>query len=302
MNWKIKIACAFCIFNSLFCLAKNSETDSLLHAISTAKDDSLKVNALISLAATNAQLNPDKATEFATQAMDISTKINFQKGLGYSFKWLGIISNSRGKYYDALVYSNKSLSIFESLGDDVGISNLLNNLGSIFFDQGQDSQAIEYYLKSLSIAQQNGNKLRIGSAMANIGAVYSKNPGSREKALEYYVKALPYVLEIKEIESIGIIYTNIGEIYTAKNNFQDAYYYFNEAIKVLGNSSSTAYTYNDIGKLYNKKNIYDSAIFYYQTHLILLKMSVSILIWRNHIRDFPSRNGPRQHRRCYFNL
>jgi two-component system NtrC family sensor kinase len=265
MKWKIKIIVAFYLFTSLVCISQENETDSVLNAIQHGKDDSLKVNALISLSAENAQLNPDKAIEYATQALNIATKINFQRGLGYSYKWLGIVSNFRGKYYDALVYSNKSLDIFEALGDEVGISNLLNNLGSIFSDQGEDSKAIEYYLKSLSIAEQNGNKLRIGSALANIGVVYSKNKATKEKALEYYLKALPYVLEINEIESIGIIYTNIGEIYSLKEDFRQAYKYFNESLKVFGNSSSTAYTYNDIGKLYNKQHLYDSAILYFQT-------------------------------------
>ena len=238
---------------------QDPQTDSLLKVVTLGKDDSLKVNALISLAISNAQSSPDKALEFANKAKDLAVKTGFRSGEGYAYKWLGIINNNKGNYYEALVNSNKSLNIFEALGDKIGTSNLLNNLGAFYAAKGEDSKAVEYYLKSLDLAQQSGNKLRIESALGNIGVIYFKNPATNDKALEYYLKAVPYALEIKDDESTGILYTNIGEVYVVKNEFDKALYYYNEALKVLGSSSSTAYTYNDLGKLYKKKKDYDSA-------------------------------------------
>jgi len=239
--------------------AQDAETDSLLRVVASHKDDSLKVNALISLTIAKYQSAPDKAKYFANQAKTIAEKINFKTGEAYAYKWLGIINNSQGNYYDALLNSNQSLAIFESLDDKVGTSNLLSNLGAFYADRGEDSKAVEYYLKSLDLAQQSENKLRIETALSNIGVIYSKNSATNNKALEYYLKALPYALDIKDDESTGIIYTNIGEAYTNNNNLEKAWYYYNQALKILDNSLSTAYTYNDIGKLYIKKNNYDSA-------------------------------------------
>jgi tetratricopeptide (TPR) repeat protein len=73
-----------------------------------------------------------------------------------AYKWMGIINNNQGKYFEALDNFNKSLSAFESIKDDVGISNLLNNLGALYSDKDEDSKALEYYLKSLTIAQKSG--------------------------------------------------------------------------------------------------------------------------------------------------
>lgn len=239
--------------------AQDDETDSLLHVVATRKDDSLKVNALISLAVSNYQSAPDKAKDFANRANVLAQKINFKTGEAYAYKWLGIIDNLQGNYYDALLNSNQSLALFESLGDKVGTSNLLNNLGAFYADKGEDSKAVEYYTKSLDLAQQSENKLRIETALSNIGVIYSKNPATNNKALEYYLKALPYALDIKDDESTGIIYTNIGEAYAVNNDLSKSQYYYNLALKTLGSSLSIAYAYNDIGKLYIKKNDYDSA-------------------------------------------
>ncbi|MEO6546988.1 MAG: tetratricopeptide repeat protein [Ferruginibacter sp.] len=264
MKWKLRLLCFFMVFVSIISVGQKKQSDSLQKVIETGKDDSLKVNALISLAGAGAQSEPQKAMEYATRAKELATKIGFKKGLGYAYKWMGIINNYQGKYFDALDYSNKSLNVFESIGDEVGISNLLNNLGYFYGDKGKDPKALEYYQKSLQLAQKNGNKLRIATALQNIGVIYFKNLATNDKALEYYLKALPLALEIKDEESIGTIYTNIGEVYLVKQNFDKALFYFKQAEHVYNGSPSVAYTYNDIGKMYRQKKDYASAINYYQ--------------------------------------
>jgi signal transduction histidine kinase len=257
------IACIVLLFLFVTAYSQDAETDSLLNVVSKGKDDSLKVNALISLAISNSQSSPDKGIEYADKAKDLAHKIGFKSGEAYAYKWLGIINDNKGNYYEALVNSNKSLSIFEGIGDKIGTSNLLNNLGAFYADKGEDSKAIEYYLKSLDLAKQTGNKLRIETALSNIGVLYFKDPSTKNKALDYYLQALPYALEIKDDESTGIIYTNIGEAYAANNDFTKAAYYYKEALKILDSSSSTAYTYNDLGKLAINKKMYDSADIYF---------------------------------------
>ena len=263
VSWSKVLLHAFLLFLNIAAYCQDTETDSLLREVNKGNDDSLKVNALISLAISNSQSAPDKGIEYADKAKNLALKIGFKSGEAYAYKWLGIINNYQGNYYDALVNSNKSLTIFENIGDKVGTSNLLNNLGAFYADKGEDSKAVEYYLKSLDLAQQSGNKLRIETALSNIGVTYFKNPATIDTALAYYLKALHYALEIKDDESTGIIYTNIGEAYAANKDFAKANYYYDEALKILGTSSSTAYTYNDLGKLAVSKNAYDSAAIYF---------------------------------------
>ncbi|MCW3093284.1 MAG: tetratricopeptide repeat protein [Ferruginibacter sp.] len=263
MKWKIKLLYFFTVFVSIVSFAQENATDSLQRVVATHNDDSLKVNALISLATAGAQSEPQKAIEYAIKAKELATKVGYKKGLGYAYKWMGIINNYKGKYFEALDYSNKSLNVFESIGDEVGISNLLNNLGYFYGDKGKDPKALEYYQKSLQLARKHGNKLRIATALQNIGVIYFKNPATNEKALEYYLEALPLALEVKDQESIGTINTNIGEVYLVKKDFDKALFYFQQAEKVYDGSPSVAYTYNDIGKLYRQKKDYTSALIYY---------------------------------------
>ena len=239
--------------------AQSPETDSLLRDAGKEKNDTLKVNALINLAIENSQSAPNKSLEYAEKAREIAAKINFKSGEAYAYKWLGIVNNYQGNYYDALLNSNKSLDIFEALGDKAGTSNLLSNLGSFYADKGEDSKAVEYYLRSLDLAQQIENKLRIETALGNIGVIYSKNPATNDKALEYYFQALPYAIEVNDTASIGILYTNVGEVYVAQGNYSKAEKYYDTAIAISNGTAGVAYTYNDLGKLYRLKKDFTAA-------------------------------------------
>lgn len=261
----------FLLLSVLPGFSQNKETDSLLNIVTTGKDDSVKVNALISLTISSYQSDPDKALQFANHAKDIAVKIKFISGEAYAYKWLGIINNYKGNYYEALINSNKSLNLFETLRDKAGISNILNNLGAFYADKGEYSKAVEYYLRALDVALQSGNKQRIESALGNIGVIYSKDAATNDKALEYYLKALPYGIDIKDEETTGILYTNIGEIYAARGLHDSASFYYKKALKTLGTSASTAYTYNDLGKLVKQTGNFTLADAYFDTAYTIAK-------------------------------
>ncbi len=268
------------LFSYAVFIGQSPETDSLLRATGGGKNDSLKVNALINLAIENSQSAPDKSLEYAEKARDIASKINFKSGEAYAYKWLGIVSNYKGKYYDALLNSNKSLDIFEAIGDKAGTSNLLSNLGSFYADNGDDSKAVEYYLRSLDLAKQIENKLRIETALGNIGVIYSKNPETDDKALDYYFQALPYAIEIDDTASICILYTNIGEVYVAQGYLNKAENYYDTAVNICKGTSGVAYTYNDLGKLFRLKKDFAAAKNYFEKGYAIAKQfnsSIDIL-------------------------
>ena len=47
-----------------------------------------------------------------------------------------------------------------------------NNIGTIFSDQGNNEKALEYYEKSLKIFELIGDKQGIGDSYNNIGNIY----------------------------------------------------------------------------------------------------------------------------------
>ena len=239
-------------------------SDSLKTLIQNGRDDTLKVNNLLELSKTYFSTAPQDAITYAQQAKTLAEKLQFRKGEAYALKNIGIGYYQQAQYVEAINVWQRSLEVFDSIGDKVGVSNILNNQGSVYFNQGDEAKALELYLKSLKIAEDIHDTLRIVTALYNIGAVYSNKPATYDKALEYYKRALPLSIELKDNYSIGTVTVNLGEIYFNKDDDDTALKYFKESLEAYKGSENVPYSLNDIGRVYLKRGDYATALKYHQ--------------------------------------
>ena len=248
-------ACFFILFFNAKAQNKNAANESL--------KDSVKVNELLKLSKDNFSEAPEKSITYATEAIKISEKIQYDKGKALGLKNIGIAYYYQGNYVSALNFWEQSLATFEKMNDEIGVSNLLNNIGAVYFNRGDDAKALDYYLRSLKLAEHSKDKLRILTAMNNIGGVYFNKTATHDKALFYFLKALPLSEELKDSEAIGTASVNLGEIYYARNQDSLALFYYNKSLTAFNNSESTPYSYNAIGKVYTRQKKFLLAIDYH---------------------------------------
>jgi len=213
--------------------------------------DTTTVNALLSESKALIGTDSAKAISLATQAKDLANEIEFPKGEAFALKNIGMVYYLKGMYGETLDYWNQSLQIFETIKDDIGISNMLNNIGAIYLNQGADAKALEYMLRSLKLAEKTEDTLRMYTALSNIGGIYYNKEDP--VALNYLLKAIPLVESIGNADDFVVIAGNIGEIYADKKDRQKALEYFQKSIRVAGDSVSSAFSVNGIGKLYSKE-------------------------------------------------
>jgi adenylate cyclase len=227
--------------------------------------DTVAVNALLSESKTLIATDSAKAISLATQAKDLAKEIDFPKGEAFALKNIGMVYYLKGMYGETLDYWNQSLQIFETINDDIGISNMLNNIGAIYLNQGADAKALEYMLRSLKIAEKIGDTLRMYTALSNIGGIYYNKEDP--VALTYLLKAIPLVESMGNAEDFVVIAGNIGEIYADKKARKKALEYFEKSIKVAGDSLSSAFSVNGIGKLYRKEGKLTEALHFHNNAL-----------------------------------
>ncbi|HUZ60073.1 MAG TPA: adenylate/guanylate cyclase domain-containing protein [Hanamia sp.] len=256
--------CFLVFFLSSQCIAQNPQIDSIKKVLSAAKEDTSKINSLLSLSSEFFSISPQEAIDYATEAKDLALKIKSQKKLAYAYKNIGIAYYMQANYLESLGNYDKALAIFDSLDDKVGVANILSNEASLYFNQADDEKALELNLKSLSVAEQIGDTLRILTALQNIGAVYSNKSSTLDQALEYYLRALPMSESLKNNDAIGTITVNLGEIYLSKGDDDSALIYFQKSLKAYQGSANIPYTLNDIGKVYEFRKDYKTAIKYHQ--------------------------------------
>ena len=249
---------------STLCFAQDKKLDSLKLVLSTAKEDSNKVNNLIQLSKGYTFSDPEEAIRYSIEARDLAQKLKFNSGKAYALKNIGMVYYNHTNYVETIENWNQSHLLFDSIGDKVNAALLLNNIGSVYMNQGDDAKALEYFLKSLQIAEQSGDKHKISIAMGNIGTIYSNNKFTYNKALEYYLKALALSEELGDKNVIGGLLVNIGETYLNRDKDDSALYYFEKSLKAYENTENIPYSLNDIGKTYTKKGNYKLAKQYHE--------------------------------------
>lgn len=234
-----------------FAGAQQQTIDSLKQALTSLEADTARVNTLLEISSKVFRFEPEKAIEYSREAIKLSEELNYQKGMAYALKNIGLAYFVRGNYVEVRNYWEQSLVIFQSMKDQLGISNLLNNLGAVYFTQGNDPKALEYYLESLRVSEEIGDKLRIATALTNIGAVYFNSPINHDKARSYYFRALQISEESGDPDAIATSSVNLGEIYLKKEKADSALFYFQKALKVYETTGgNAAYTLNNIGKVH----------------------------------------------------
>ena len=210
--------------------AQDAYSDSLKGVLAKEIPDTVRVNTLIELSKNYLGTDLKLALQYANAAKEEARKSNYGTGLGYSYKYSGIVYYFQSQYIEALDEWQHSLRIFDSIQDKLGMANILSNIGAVYFDQGENTRALENYLQSLRLSQQIGDELRIATAMINIGAVYFDKAATHNLALEYYLQALEIAERIKNIRAIGTASVNIGEIYLTRGDDKLAEQYFQKSL------------------------------------------------------------------------
>ncbi len=269
--------------------------DSLKAVLEKDIPDTSRVSTLLELSGRYARTDAEEAKRRALEAVDLAERTGNKKGLAYAHKAVGMSYYFLNDWVDALVNWKLALETFESINDQNGVSNMLNNLGAVHFNGGDDKAALDYYLKSLRVAEATNDSLRTVTALVNIGTVYLNKESSTGLAFKYYQRALPLSKALGDHDAIGTCAVNLGEIFlrTAPKADSLKYYdpdsalfYFEMALEAYRNTATgnLPFALKSIGRVYEKRKEYDKAIRYqteaYQIALAMdarLEMAQSLL-------------------------
>lgn len=206
--------------------------------------------------------DPEKAITVGHRAEKLSRKINYLKGAAYALKYIGIAYYYQGNYIESLNTWQKSLAVFDSINDRVGMANIQSNIGAIYYNEGDYTSALDYYLKSLTTSEEIKDTLRIVTALTNIGAVYNDKPATHDKALGYSLRALKLSEAIGAMDAVATTSLNIGEIYLFRKQNAQALEYFQKSLDAMKGTDGTVYTMVSIAKVYTSEGQYDKALSY----------------------------------------
>ncbi len=219
----------------------------------TVKEDTSKVNLLNKLFGEYEFDDEEKAKEYLRKALELSRKIDYQKGLADSYTNLGFLEQDKSNCLQAGNYFTQSLKISVELHDKKAIAKDLCNLGNVYFEECDYPKALEYFFSALKISEDLGSKQQIAAKLGNIGGVYVRL-NDYPKALDYYFQALKIDETLGDKNEISPDLNNIGIVYYSQRDYPKALEYSLKALKIdeeLGNKNMIASRLGSIANVYS---------------------------------------------------
>ena len=231
------------------CLAQTKQIDSLKILISKAKNDSTKVDNINLLSKNYFSIDPEISLQYSNNAKEISSKINYTKGLALAYKNIGIAYYMQSKNSEAIQNWNYALIQYKNYGDKVGQANMLSNIGVIYLNVTDDTKALDYFLNALKIAEQLNDSLRIATVLMNIGSIYAHKKATYNNAIDYLHRSLPICEALNDQAALGTVFVNLGEIYYELEKLDSSLYYLQKSLIVYKGSENIPYSYIYLGKV-----------------------------------------------------
>jgi signal transduction histidine kinase len=114
-----------------------------------------------------------KASSYLEQALEINQKYEDIELTAVSLTILGNNADGAGNYTQAIYYYNQARLLFESIGDQIGKADILNNFASIYRSQSKLEEALTSYKMAHQIYVRQNYTEGITITLMNIGKVYS---------------------------------------------------------------------------------------------------------------------------------
>ncbi|MBI4929602.1 MAG: tetratricopeptide repeat protein [Bacteroidetes bacterium] len=257
-----KYCFVFIFLYPLIAFTQQSKIDSLQNLLISDKEDSNKVNHLNLISVCYWYTSPDTAFHLSENALALSEKIGFEKGVPASLNNMGVVNYLQGNFKEAMNYFLKTINAYERAKNKTGIAATYNNIGLVQYEQHNYAKAIEYYTVGLKVYEELNDKTKIGGVYNNIASSYYYL-NDFKKSIEYQEKSLDMAKQMGNKKAVATSLGNIGIIYDELSDFNKAVDYYSKALNILKelqDKNGLAATYGNIGVTYSKLGEYQKAI------------------------------------------
>jgi two-component system, NarL family, sensor histidine kinase UhpB len=250
--------------------AQDAKTDSLLKALVTAKEDTSKTFLLRNIGATFYNQDPRKAIAYWRQAVALSYKLNFIRGLAINYINIGLGYSFLSKMDSSIIYTDSAIKYCKIIGEPdrlalayLNKADAYRNLGNftaallhcdtasayaakknntdrlariydiisgIYTEQKEYYAALGIQKKALEMYKKDGNEIMEGQVYDDFGLVYEKM-GKPDSALYYYKKAVAFGERLKDYKNLCTYYLSMGHIHTEMAKYGEAELYATKALQ-----------------------------------------------------------------------
>jgi len=217
--------------------------------------------------------NPRKALALAEEAYELSSRLEYKRGLGYSLLNMGYAGRTLSSYVEYLPKLVEAMEIFKLIEDSEGLMRVYNLMGISYFYFAKYEQALGLFKKGLGLSYDLQDTKLQSSILNNIGEIH-RELENYDDAMEYYTKALSISEEIGDNINISVILMNLGHIHNCMKNYSEALDYYNKSIAIseeIKDFVSKGEALCKKGEIYEKMGRVEEAMMLYQQSLEVLE-------------------------------
>lgn len=241
--------------------------------LNTTADPILRSKLLNDIAWEINRSYPNKAIEFASEALQLSEEnkntigiASAKKNIGSAYIWLSDNENASQLLFESQI-------LFRELSEKVQEAEVVYNIATNFYYLADYDNALKYFMQSYSLYGSIANKIGMADSLNGIGSVYN-TIGENEKAIESLQKALSYSVEAGDKVIRPKILDGLGTALNDAGKYEEALIFIFDCLDILqktnGSKQTQAFALNEIGRTYLLKKEYDKALNFFEQGLKII--------------------------------
>ncbi len=249
--------------HTIVCLGK-APIDSLENALKRAPVDTTRVNILNELSNKFMAYQPEKARQYAEEALEISKTLRYAKGEVIALNRLGEHEFRLSNYAVAIDLTTRSLRLAEQIHDSLGMALADRVLGNIHtFGLNQYDLALKYQLDALKIYEKRNDKRNMASFYGNITWAYARTHQNLEEAHRLADLGVHLADSLGDKQLVSYNYNSKGLIFLEEGKPDSAIIYFDKSTheaEGIRDIAVIAYNKSLKGRAYLRKKDFKKAI------------------------------------------
>jgi len=236
--------------------------DSLYRVMQQTPQDTSTVKAMLLYGETLFHENPEAAAKLYNEALTLSKKLNYHRGVAlYTIYFIDVL-NKRGQYAEAIAMLQQADIIFRQLKDTTSIVCIYNNIGNEHQYLGNFGAAADAYMTGLTMAEKSGVKKYEVKMNNNLAAVFISLE-DYQKVIKYATKGYHLAAQRQDTAGMASTLVNLAAALSKSGQYDDALSYYQQVITLgrqLGDSSYVLDGTINSGSLYFELQKNDKAI------------------------------------------
>lgn len=224
------------LFTSVFiCHAQKygvEKADSLIEVLAKEKTSVSRVKLMTDISVLLYCFNPEKGLGYSAQALELSKKSGYEKGLGLSYYAAGVNYIFLGDFPRSIENLSKAKAILEKTGDNAMLARCCMRIGGAHEFVMHYDTALAYTNKAMQLIKLTKDSTVLAECYGLLGMIYGYKY-SYDSVIQCYDKGLSISRQLGQQDITGIMLAALGGCYLGQNNYIKSSAYSFDAMKLL---------------------------------------------------------------------